>query len=252
MEFEIIKLKNVYEKYGTTKEIFENGKVESNIHETKEIFVPKILHGEFIYNDFIQKQRNYINSLPLIDQLTVNGYTHNGDVLISQYIKKSFDFKQFEKLLNPSKWKNKPFPFTSQLMQLTGNPLQFSLTEEQWFQVFQLFISDFHRIVKNAPPLEYNLIVYRGLSQEFKTNSHFNKTEQFNSATLDLKIARDFIKDTCCMLQISILKGSNVLYLNSISNYPEQEVIINIGSTYLVKNKTLIDRIKTTNVVLVS
>ena len=46
-----------------------HGKVESNIHRTKEIFVPKILHGEFLYNDFIQKQRNYINSLPLIDDL---------------------------------------------------------------------------------------------------------------------------------------------------------------------------------------
>ena len=144
-----------------------------------------------------------------------------------------------------------------------------TLTNQQWYSVFDLFIKDLQRIIENSPPIEHNMIVFRGLSQEFSLRT--KQTTQFNSTTLDLNTAVDFIKyytlpsestkgefiaenfpASCCLLQITVLKGSHVLYINSVSNYPEQEVIINMGSRYFVKGESFIDRIKTTNITLIS
>jgi hypothetical protein len=242
-----------FQKNPTIKRIFEHGKVEGDHLKEESLLVPKIVHSEFIYNHFIQQQRNYINSLPLLDQLTIMGYTHHGDVLINNYINGTFNFESME--INSKKWKSKIFPFTSQLMQLFGYTeydqiLSQMLTNQQWYSVFDLFIKDLQRIIEKSPPIEHNMIVFRGLSQEFSLRT--KQTTQFNSTTLDLNTALDFINYDCCLLQITILKGSHVLYINSVSNYPEQEVIINIGSKYFIKGESFIDRIKTTNITLIS
>ena len=69
-------------------------------------------------------------------------------------------------------------------------------------------------------------MVYRGINSDFfasKKSGIYNKTTQFNSTSLDVLLAKSFAEETadgtlCCMLQITLLKGSRVLYINSISN----------------------------------
>ena len=80
------------------------------------------------------------------------------------------------------------------------------------------------------------------------------KLNQFTSTTIDVNVATNYTEkgewndepdditqtqEYCCLLQILALKGTRLLYNNSVSNFlKDHEVNINIDSRYLIKGNT--------------
>jgi hypothetical protein len=121
---------------------------------------------------------------------------------------------------------------------------------------------DFQKIIKNSPPLKFNLKLYRGEKKDYYQNFKerrqkvYSKIKQFSSATIDVSVAPKYTEGNCCLLQILVLKGTNILYNNNVSVYPEDhEVNININSVYLVQENSTLEingeSYITTNIVIV-
>ena len=76
-----------------------------------------------------------------------------------------------------------------------------------------------------APPLEEPLTVYRGLREELVGDI----LKSYISTSLDYRIALDFTQedDECCIYEILIPKGVQVLFIENISMSPnEKEVLL--------------------------
>jgi hypothetical protein len=264
--FENIQI-TVYRKYKTNGEVFHNNTIVDPNTVSFGITVPKIYHSSDYYSKFIDSQNKYILSLPFEDQLTVAGYTYNGDAYINAYIEGTFDFEKFSTKLDISLWSGSIiFPFIAQYWKRTHpyqrltietyNSIVFPTDESLWGSVMDLFIHDLRRIISNAPPLEFNMLVYRGIKSKYISKDMYFKNTRFSSASIDFTKAQNFTdkKSTneCCMLQVFVPKHTRILYIDAVSHYPEHEVLINIGSQYLVKDNISLLNIQTTNVVVVN
>ena len=209
---------------------------------------------ELIDNNWINAQNNYISNLSKRDILTCCGYSYVGDVIINHYINKTFDIDKMKILLTKiypkdnykyNLWNTHIFPFFSQIVDIVykNNNYNYdsyqkclinaaSFNNETWINIFDLYISDLQRIIKNAPPVIKPLIVWRGAKSSRmynykKINKEIvNKTTQFNSTSFKLDTAIEFSGKKignyrCCLHQINILKGNHVLLMmgNNIDNY---------------------------------
>ena len=141
------------------------------------------------------------------------------------------------------------------------NEMNLNLIDKQTFKlILNQFIAEFKTIINNAPPLKFNLKLYRGVRdsyfETFKKNKKdiYYKLNQFTSTTIDVNVATNYTEkgewndepdditqtqEYCCLLQIFALKGTRLLYNNSVSNFlKDHEVNINIDSRYLIKGNT--------------
>lgn len=162
----------------------------------------RIDNGEFMFNRFVTKSRYYIESLSLLDQMTIVGYTFVGDQIINDFIQNNFQITQpvidnILKTIN-DRFKvqktsivNKQFPFFSQIFELfypqdekiTPDLYNYildhlyqpdwkkenfinSINTENWTRVLNRYIEDLRRILKHAPETEFNMVLFRGTGRD--------------------------------------------------------------------------------------
>lgn len=97
-------------------------------------------------------------------------------------------------------------------------------------------------IINNAPPLEADLLVYRGITNDYfpkKDNMFLNK--RFISTTYALHAAFNFMGDfNCCLLQILLPKGTRCLFMPIVSVYPDEcEILLPITTIFKISSKDM-------------
>ena len=135
--------------------------------------------------EFIRIQMDYASSLSKRDILTASSYSFNGDTIINSYKKNEFDFNNFKELFKPKQkkfWDSNLFPFFPQFVDISDkneytyenyknmikNGKDISL--EVWYKVFDLFISDFRRIINNSPKTINQINTWRGVDSDYLYN----------------------------------------------------------------------------------
>jgi hypothetical protein len=281
---------DVPDKKTSSVDIIRSNKLQSDILTTHYIVVPKINNGQILYNKFISSSINYINNLSLLDQTTISGYTAFGDVIVSAYIREELNMDIINRIVYTYETYTpnlvRVFPFFSQIIKIMypNEPITLDLcayvvdhlvaSPPHWIQVIELYIQDLKRILDNAPKLEFNMMVFRGLDTDYiythkeKSGYIYLDTAQFKSASIDYTVADNFsypdfsyydaTKTNCCVLRIFVPKGTPLLYINGVSNVVgEHEVLLNIGTKFLVKGNSIFSsgefsNMKTTDVVIVN
>ena len=247
-------------------EDYLNSDIKGEYTYMKTYFTVPSTKPELIDPVWVDLQNKYISSLPKRDILTCCGYSYVGDTIINSYITGKFDITRITKTFTTGIWYSRVFPFFAQMIDTIYKDsvynyvnyekilkLAESFDEPTWYKIFDLYILDLQRIISKTPKLTKQVTVWRGAQSTRMFNYKkankdiYNTTTQFNSTTLSLPIAQDFMGKSingvnCCMLQINLLKGSRVLLMAGVSYVPEEyELLINIGNKYLVKESKILN-----------
>ena len=173
-----------------------------------------------------QLKQDYPEQYGLLQGYTGNGYRAINEFLAYGTIPKYLFYNSKPCLKNIYKniYGNEP----------TDNELSENLTK-----IYPIMIEQMNEIIKNAPPLTEDILVYKGLKQEFKPS---RKT--FISSSLNLVKANSFQSNDCCKSYIILKKGMSALALLSISGHDEYEILLPFDTKLklIEKNSTDIDK----------
>jgi hypothetical protein len=111
-----------------------------------------------------------------------------------------------------------------------------------WIKVIELYKKDLQRIISNAPPVEKEIVIYRGVLEDYFTKhlkNGYYKNKAFVSCSLDHVHALAYTRvQLCCFKRITILPGSHILFISGISCFKDElEFVINADSVVYVHNK---------------
>lgn len=84
----------------------------------------------------------------------------------------------------------------------------------------ELFLM-FENMFEQLPKLEDDIVVFRGLKANQVEFENFD--EQFVSTSLEVNIARNFAGGRCCLLHITVKKGTRVLPICALGDFVVQE-----------------------------
>lgn len=103
-----------------------------------------------------------------------------------------------------------------------------------WSLVFQRYLTDALRIFRNAPGLQSDMLVFRGIHGEGMLNNEFIvengqlTTKYFMSTSLNPKHALRYSDDTCCLMRIIVPAGQSAIFASSSSVYGKDEAEVKI------------------------
>ena len=222
----------------------------------------------------------YMENLPIKDKMTIMGYTHNGDKYANIYLmgnkekitsyltntlgyqEKNFYFPLYyqakEKIIREKdsilKYivgdkekviKDFITPITSNIEEITSYNLivknKQSLSLEFWFDVIKIFIDDLDRIIRQSPPTQTKMILFRGAaSKYYKTDSNKYVNNTFMSTSLDYKVPLQFTEMDCCLKKIIINPGTHILFTECLTQHPgESEILIGLNNKFkIIEDKT--------------
>jgi hypothetical protein len=217
-------------------------------------------NSEEISRDYFNKQFNYASTLSRRDILTVSSYCFNGDKILNSYLQNKFDFESFKKMFSDKqKYHDYLFPFFPQFIDfvfrrnkgfVSTQNYSFEnykillekgdkLNKFSWFVIFENYITDLRKIIKEAPKLSVPMTVYRGMSNNWLYNLANNNTGithkpgQFVSTSIDAENAAAFIEGnnslsgSCCMNTLTLPVGSSTLCLMPFTPYyTEMEILL--------------------------
>jgi hypothetical protein len=213
--------------------------------------------------EWIKKQNEYISNLSKRDILICTAYTYAGDKFVNNFINGTLDLNVLRQSLtktNPPvyhqyyEWLNYLYPMFVQISDVYFNDgvynyqrylhcLELALTTDipTWTSIINKYITDYHRIISNAPPLLNPGIVWRGVKSRYMAQRSMYITNRFLSTTYNLETAENFMGEytdepaRCCLHKIILPAGSRVLCMSSFSYVPyEYEIVLNIYSHFLV------------------
>jgi hypothetical protein len=130
-------------------------------------------------------------------------------------------------------------------------PLWSYLTDSFREDALKLFINDLFSIIKNAPKNSKQMVVYRGVRNQFfmqKSERDIYRNVGFVSTSLDIDIAKEFQKPVsqhddvkCCIQRVLLPKGTISIVLFPLSNFQdEKEVLLPTGVLYKLQNKKVL------------
>lgn len=196
----------------------------------------KSVADEVIMDNFVQKQKDYIDNLSEVDKRIVSLYTHNGDIIINKFIRNNFqlndniiDYYNNHELLHS-------------LCLLESKEVNDS--KEQLTNCLFYFYTKLQFLILNAPKTPCDITVYRGAnSNRIIPDSLVFMNQGFFSTSLLKEVAYGFAtKDTSIILHITIPKNKRCLFLFLKSVYPaEFEVLMpnrNIFNVYERRENT--------------
>lgn len=226
---------------------------------------------------WLKEMNQYVKTLSKADIYNLKGYTHYGDVIVNSYLRKTLKKDQFIKDLKSAKWSSFYYPLFFSAMELFNETSEYLLEyvvkpeylsevkillskktyvesynyfinimstfhyENFWINVITKYSNNLLRIFNNAPVTNKNMIVYRGIKEDYVMNGKNNnvyKTNCFVSTSFDLKIAMSFTGSTCCLQRITLLKGARILLIAGISSYAhEMEVLLNPNTVFYISGK---------------
>lgn len=98
------------------------------------------------------------------------------------------------------------------------------------------------KIINNSPPLDYDLIVYRGINNDyFSQQNKYFYNNRFISTTYLLHEAFKFMGSYgCCIVQIYLPKGTRCIFMPILSVYPEEnEILLSKDSVFKILKKNM-------------
>jgi hypothetical protein len=109
-------------------------------------------------------------------------------------------------------------------------------------QALKMYRDDLKRIIAGAPKSRKKMILYRGATFDIfrSTRGHWHTLESFCSASYDLGHALGYEGGT--MQRITVLPGTPVLLvagMNQWNFHGEYEIMVNIGTKYLIRGRGL-------------
>ena len=246
-----------------------------------QLFKDHDLDIDFVW---FNKMDNYIRNLSTYDAFTVLGYSYHSFDFINRYMIGDMTHSKMKELMDEYTYSTYYFPLYMQMHALmdvlvinSKDDIQYTYNNQikkvsKWIswckgkkpkecynlflkimksfpytfitQAFELFKDDLSRIIKDSPPLEKELVIYRGVKDDYfmrgaKNKYYTNKT--FVSCSLDPNHAYWYLRSNkCCFKRIVMLPGTHALFISGISCYPnEMEMVVDVGSTmYISELKT--------------
>jgi hypothetical protein len=127
---------------------------------------------------------------------------------------------------------------------------------DEMFKNYERVLND---IIEKSPVLKHKLIVYKGVqTDEFlkfdKTNNYFDN-KFFISTSIDLNVANKFSRSECCLIKMTILKGTKCLLPIFTYYHTEREILFPTKRKYYLtmsKYKPLNSKKSAWNVVVVN
>ena len=189
--------------------------------------------GIYLTNEYktkFAKQIAYINSLSYETKVALKRYTYQWDWKVNQVLMQPTD--------NPTSVVHPQYGY---------NPEQKALPEKMEYgyeHVPYNKISDIYKKIDNAfrnvPPIENDIILYRGVNDKGNTSGMYTLKEDFTkqywSTSLIKSVSVGFKGGAkCCIFTIKIPKGTHVLPLATLSKYPrENEVLLSRNGDYVI------------------
>lgn len=240
---------NVY-----AKKWYVNG-IQHRTPEAAEIWYARngnITRLEWIENGLLHRENGPAiieydeNSRPKLEEYYTHGILSNKNEL-------KLSYKNIRTLLEKS---TRSVPTLKDQYQFITGLDEYSLTflrdyTDQYYQTDKRR-KQIDKIIQNLflqiPPLKKPLVVYRGVTQ-----FPFDQQRNFISTSLNRKIAETFMNGDvdeenvgCCMLIITVQKGSRVIPLEEISMHPrEEEVLLSGNGIFTIVKEEVVNGEKT-------
>lgn len=111
-----------------------------------------------------------------------------------------------------------------------------------WIRVMESFKQDLHNIIQNSPPLNKELVLYRGVKNDYflkGKDKHYYKHDTFVSCSLDPIHPLKYIDQNskCCFKRITMLPNTRAFLMAGLSHYNEFEVVLNNDTIFYVHEK---------------
>jgi len=221
-------------------------------------------HDHDIYKKWIKEQIDFIKSLSPEEIYTLRCHTHDGDVIINQFIinnlKIDVDIDKLDNGYRKSKIvvdknelrTNRDFIlFYYQIKKYLFNKdkKKFSVLSKleleeyiiknystfDWNIILLIYIKDIDNIFKKCPVVKDNLVFYRGTNDDYylKNSSkgrHISKT--LSSFTFDYKTAISYANKSCCVMRIIAPPFSKIILIDILSPYQEREVLLPFNTRF--------------------
>jgi len=231
--------------------------------------------GYQFHSQWVAKSINYIKSLSYRDMFTLYGYTHNGDELCNKYIignnQSYMDFVN-EHIYDGNafnRYSNKYFPLFFQVLDLIDKyPISKLILYDEDPQIIydikatnnfkrkynillnnidiisisiikeatKQYIEELDKIIKNAPPLTHEVVLYRGVKDKYYYTDPNNKifiNNTFMSTSYTIFNAFEFANTECCVKKIICRPGTPAIFLECITSHPkENEVLLGLNNKF--------------------
>jgi len=216
---------------------FVEGKTYSLDLEPRQVFNAKNkhVHNTSLYQnssidiDYFIKQKEFIDNLSEDDKLLLASYTHYGDRIINNFLRKIWTGKTLLEFLNDNV---KEVEDRDKFKNLLGVSIDL-ITEQNFMKIIGDFVEKFRKVFMKVPILEKPLRVFRGI----EVDSTFDPRKGgIPSPTIDyLSTTYDpyegplhlYSGESCCIYEIVINKGVRALWVEPMSKYQhEREIII--------------------------
>jgi hypothetical protein len=192
--------------------------------------VPIAVHLTQEYKNAFAKQIAYVNSLDYETKVALKRYTYQWDWKVNQVLMQPAD--------KPTSIVHPNYGYTA---------LQKELPEKMEYgyeHVPYNKISDIHKKIDNAfrnvPPIEQDMILYRGINDKGNTTGTYTLKEDFTkqywSTSITKTVAVGFKAGAkCCLFTIKVPKGTHILPLATLSKYPhENELLLSRNGDYVI------------------
>lgn len=228
--------------------------------------------------EWFHKMDQYIINLSSYDAFTILGYSNMSHLYINRYLRDKATYKKtLYGSMKSYSYTNSYFPFYIQMFKLLNKlklekDIEYTIGSQrkkasEWLEwckeknpkecydkivaimhsfpysfmkdVMELFQKDLSRIIQSSPPLEKELVVYRGVADDYfmrNSKNKYYKNETFLSCSLDPYHSYGYMRDkTCCFKRIVLLPGMRGLFISGISCYPrEMEILVDVGTTMFI------------------
>lgn len=237
---------------------------------------PTISIDDLIDPKWFHKMNTFLSTLSNRKRLVVFGYTNNSHFHVNPFLfEKDYDMKRFYKWYVSNGHRVNPF-FYQLLDAVTTRPFADLLTDEtkddgsrflilscrdttvlmsQKYQMihdlcmkrrfrldvirhaFTAFISELQEIIYESPPLEKDMILYRGTRTDYFLTGSKNRTYK-NSSFLSCTISSQhavlyMVSLKCCLHRLLVPKGTHVLFVGGNTVYKnELEFVLPAGCLY--------------------
>jgi hypothetical protein len=114
------------------------------------------------------------------------------------------------------------------------------IKKSAWAAILDMYVEDLNKIIKKAPPLNKNMVVFRGVKDDYYLTGRDGFTYENNgflSTSLSAVVAKRFMNGSpCCFKKITLLKGLRVLLMMGLSKFPdEMELLLPTGALYSLR-----------------
>jgi hypothetical protein len=238
-----------------------------------DVWANTYLRGKFDILEFYKEISNIkdfwlLHYMPLFFQAldVIKSYTTFEDIIIKDSIT-TFKEQQLGKFIINSNFLKNNISVTRVLQMLNRKNISTvskyialahvadKLNTKFWFLVLELFCKDLNRIINNSPPLRKNMVVFRGVKNDYylkRSKQLYYRNEGFISSSMYYNKAKSFASyiesskrpRICCLKRITLPPGTRCLFISGLSKFPEEfEILLSSNSVYHIRNQNSIYKI---------